>query len=222
MLNGASEFSERYMTLNASMLYSVLMKRDAHSDYVHALDVATVGLHWAASLWSHTSPGIAKHLRQLADRCAAKAQALRDQSFQPLTLKPNAEDSSPKISSEGAPAVQTEWPATEVQLVELKPSFLRLGLENRVLPAETFAEAQGLQFLCPVCSLHRDPKPEDHWIVCWFSNCMVPLQSVVDPGRWQAMGTSFETLTLFPTIRAHKGCGWHGRIVKGEVLDVID
>jgi hypothetical protein len=53
------------------------MKR-LHDEYVTALDLAIVALHWLATSWHPLSPGVAAHLRRMADHFAVKLKRAKD------------------------------------------------------------------------------------------------------------------------------------------------
>jgi len=38
-----------------------------------------------------------------------------------------------------------------------------------------------------------------------------------DPDGWHREGSTFETLTLRPSIQRVGGCGWHGFVTNGKV-----
>jgi hypothetical protein len=98
-----------------------------------------------------------------------------------------------------------------------------------MMKVDTLSEANGILFLCPKCE--RDEaisgKRGVHSVVCLTP--AVPKEWGQGPGRWPMTGTSFEDLTLTPSIwltESHCGlckcnpgeyCGWHGFILNGEV-----
>jgi hypothetical protein len=53
------------------------MKSTAHDEYTTALDLAVVSLHWLANSWQHIHPGVASHLRKIADGLALKLKMAR-------------------------------------------------------------------------------------------------------------------------------------------------
>ena len=40
-----------------------------------------------------------------------------------------------------------------------------------------------------------------------------------DQAMWERIGEDFETLTLSPSIHRKRGCGWHGYITAGNLVD---
>lgn len=108
-----------------------------------------------------------------------------------------------------------------MRLVDLNPRFLSAGGEGiyhrdpstgALVPAPR-REGVGIMFDCP-CGC---PNP-----------CYVPFRNPVDGGeplesgnpRWDRTGDTFETLTLSPSILRSlpHGCGWHGWIRNGEII----
>lgn len=100
-----------------------------------------------------------------------------------------------------------------MRLSELKPKFLGAGGPGVTLHGQPMPERRGLgvQFDCP-CGCGAP--------------CFVPFANPLDGGPqleaqgWQRTGETFETLTLTPSIlrREPRGCGWHGFIRDGEVI----
>lgn len=45
--------------------------------FLTALDVSVIALHWAAVPWTTVVPGVATQIRRIADHLAARAKALR-------------------------------------------------------------------------------------------------------------------------------------------------
>lgn len=88
------------------------------------------------------------------------------------------------------------------------------GLEYALAPRR---EGVGVLLDCP-CG-RRD---EDHQLYVPFANPVdggAPLETGKNHG-WQRTGDTFETLTLTPSILRTPpyGCGWHGFITNGEVI----
>jgi hypothetical protein len=136
-----------------------------------------------------------------------------------------------------------------VKLAELEPTFVRYELQvdtwTRVLgdpgtykdgdPTEEvtgprehtildvpFAEAQGIEFLCPKCFLSNGGAGGTHWCNVTFSDRGVADQlgahnTAGKPTRWAVSGDRFENLTTTPSILLEGGCGWHGFITNGEI-----
>jgi hypothetical protein len=96
-----------------------------------------------------------------------------------------------------------------VRLTDLNPEWIdgKPGSPDRM--------GVGISFDCP-CG-------------CCADRCSIPFRNPLD-GRstinalipsWIRVGTTFETLTLTPSIlrSTPSGCSWHGNIVNGEVIE---
>lgn len=107
-----------------------------------------------------------------------------------------------------------------MKLIELEPVWLMCkehGWHESV--ALTAAQADGIRFLCPKCYRAGGGVVGVHSIVCWFVD-RVPADALPGPGRWRAAGGDFTDLTLAPSIHlTSEGCGWHGFVAHGEVID---
>lgn len=139
-----------------------------------------------------------------------------------------------------------------MRLTELEPTFVRYEMKvetwTRVLgdpmtykdgdPTEEvtgsrehtilgvpFAEAQGIEFLCPKCFTANGGAVGTHWCNVTFADRGVPDEAGSHntegkPTRWTVSGDTFETLVTSPSILLEGGCGWHGFIgqtAPGEV-----
>ena len=87
-------------------------------------------------------------------------------------------------------------------------------------PVETLAEADGVQFLCPLCFAKNGGPVGTHRVLCWFVG-KVPDEAEPGPGRWNPSGTGLHDLTFVPpgAVSVHltgEGCGWHGLVRNGE------
>lgn len=83
--------------------------------------------------------------------------------------------------------------------------------------AEDFAHADGVTFLCPTCFKKNNGRVGTEHVLVWFrGRPNVPADAVPGPGRWGASGTSFDDLTLTPSVNvSHEH--WHGFVTNGEV-----
>lgn len=125
-----------------------------------------------------------------------------------------------------------------IKLTELNPRFVRysVGVADKshgmTLPngtiqwggfpaqqidnCDSFAEAQGIWFLCPICFKKNGGSVGTHAVEVTFAGRGAePDQgshdSAGNPSRWNASGTGFEDLVLSPSILlTGGGCGWHG------------
>lgn len=107
-----------------------------------------------------------------------------------------------------------------MRLLDLDPRLLRVTAPGHYEQVETLEQADGLQFLCPVCFEHNGGSTGTHYVVCWSPR--VPLTEPPGPGRWELVGTGLHDLTLragSSSIQLRGGCYWHGYVRAGEVLD---
>lgn len=84
----------------------------------------------------------------------------------------------------------------------------------------TLEEADGVQFLCPLCYEKNGGSVGTHLVLCWFSG-RVPEETKPGPGRWNPAGTGLDDLTFVPPGAVSvqllgEGCGWHGHVANGE------
>ena len=104
-----------------------------------------------------------------------------------------------------------------MKLIDLDPQFIDHGGEGITKDGEPvpLTVGIGITFNCP-CG-------------CNFP-CFIPFDTTLDGKvnplsghvRWHREGTTFETLTLTPSILRPKdkgGCGWHGFITNGEIIN---
>lgn len=93
--------------------------------------------------------------------------------------------------------------------------------EYRV-PVTTLAEAQGIDFLCPVCFVKNGGPMGTHGVDVTFADRGVSdaLGSHNDkgaPSRWSVSGSDVSNLTTQPSIfLTSSPCQWHGFITNGE------
>jgi hypothetical protein len=75
----------------------------------------------------------------------------------------------------------------------------------------------GLSFECP-CSTAGAPCQR---VFVALSNPLDGGQPVISPGQptWERRGDDFASLTLSPSIQRIGGCGWHGWVRDGEVIE---
>lgn len=81
--------------------------------------------------------------------------------------------------------------------------------------SEELAQAHGICFLCPVCFKKNGGAVGTEHVLIWFAARPVPADYEPKP-RWQVAGTSFEDLTISPSINVGPE-HWHGWIRNGEV-----
>ena len=104
-----------------------------------------------------------------------------------------------------------------MKLTDLNPRWIGAGgtgittLDGKPVPAR---HGIGMLFDCP-CE-----RCGNRAYVA-FSNPLDGGPPVVNEGEamWQRTGEDFETLTLSPSIHRVGGCGWHGYITAGNLID---
>lgn len=75
---------------------------------------------------------------------------------------------------------------------------------------DTFAEADGVIFDCPLCGGHK--------ITVFSTEAPAELEAAPNGKRWTLSGTSLDDLSATPSIQLTSGCMWHGHIRDGEVI----
>jgi len=86
------------------------------------------------------------------------------------------------------------------------------------IPAETFTEADGVGFLCPVCFEENGGPVGTHAVICWRPH--VPSHVDPKPGRWEFAGTTLDDLTLVAgssSVLLRGGCGAHFFVRSGRI-----
>lgn len=88
---------------------------------------------------------------------------------------------------------------------------------------DTLPEADGVQFLCPLCFDKNQGIVGTHSVLCWFVG-KVPDHIDPKPGRWTPQGNGLDDLTFVPgdppravsVALTGEGCPWHGFVRNGE------
>jgi len=109
-------------------------------------------------------------------------------------------------------------------LLDLEAFFVKAKDENSVWTrAVSFAEAQGVEFLCPRCFETNHGPVGTHMILCWFDG-KVPADRVPGPGRWTPAGTGLDDLTLNApacspnrSVQITSGCLAHFHVTNGLI-----
>ncbi len=115
-------------------------------------------------------------------------------------------------------------------LRELDARFIKLSLgpieENwpngrpSIRYVDTWAEADGVYYLCPICFRSNSGPIGTHGVQCWFVG-RVPDWVNPSPGRWNPSGTGIDDLTFVPpgqtSVQLVGGCNAHFNIVSGRV-----
>jgi hypothetical protein len=125
-----------------------------------------------------------------------------------------------------------------MKLVELEASFVRRVMEHcargpsdtcnivhdgpvdhETWPEASFADADGVFFLCPKCFLANHGDVGTHSVMCWRPR--VPADVAPKPGRWEFQGTGLHDLTLVAgsssILLTGPGCGAHFFIRNGAI-----
>lgn len=88
-----------------------------------------------------------------------------------------------------------------------------------LIHVHTLSDADGIQFLCPLCFLKNNGPIGTHEVHVYFHGRGAPphigLNSEGKTARWEVMGNDFLDLTLSPSIWIKSGCQWHGYIRHG-------
>lgn len=107
----------------------------------------------------------------------------------------------------------------KLRLADLSPEFMHYDrVSGRQRMVDTLGEANGIWFLCPLCTHNKanGAAIHVHGVLCWSP--AVPKGVDPGPGRWPMTGIGFEDLTLDPSIDLSgpgAGCNWHGWIKNG-------
>ncbi len=106
-----------------------------------------------------------------------------------------------------------------MRLTDLNPRWVGYGGEgtyNADMSPIPERHRIGVTFDCP-CGTHGEDAQWER-VGIEFTNPedgQGPIRS--DGHTWEREGTTFETLTLKPSILRVGGCGWHGWVTNGEV-----
>lgn len=88
---------------------------------------------------------------------------------------------------------------------------------------DSFAEADGISFLCPKCFKENNGIVGTHGIHIYFQGRKIPDElgrnSRGETVRWSASGTGLDDLVLTPSILLEgPGCCWHGFVGSSGIL----
>lgn len=104
-------------------------------------------------------------------------------------------------------------------LRDLEARFLKRIDDRSMRTDATFAEADGVMFLCPKCFAENNGPVGTHSVICWFVG-KVPDDVSPKPGRWNPSGTGLDDLTFVgpgaTSVLLTSGCGWHGFVKDGS------
>jgi hypothetical protein len=125
-----------------------------------------------------------------------------------------------------------------MKLTDLYASFIieKKSSNGEFVRVNSINGAQGIIFQCPKCAIGKKSSEENgkrgfvgvHYVICWFelphNAPKVPDWLDPKPGRWFFTGNSLETLTFtgpgLHSILLVGGCGWHGMIDNGTILNI--
>jgi hypothetical protein len=106
-----------------------------------------------------------------------------------------------------------------MRLVELDGRFLKRIDGTHFCAVGGIEDADGLEFLCPICFVANAGPIGTHSVICWRPR--VPLDEMPGPGRWEFQGTSLADLTLVAgssSILLTGGCKAHFFVRAGEIV----
>ncbi len=106
-----------------------------------------------------------------------------------------------------------------MKLTDLEPKFLKRENDHSFWFHTGIAEADGIEFLCPVCFQKNGGPVGTHAIICWTPQ--VPQTTDPVPGRWNMQGTSFADLSLIAgsssVFLTTAACKAHFFVKSGEI-----
>lgn len=83
------------------------MNRSLVREYLSALDISVIGLHYLASGWQVVAPGVAANIRKIADQLAARAKKTRSE-MDPQVFRRAADFEPTKTTHAGTPGALFE------------------------------------------------------------------------------------------------------------------
>lgn len=113
-----------------------------------------------------------------------------------------------------------------MKLADLEPQFLRYNRRDDGTEffdfVDAIGEAQGVEFLCPVCFQKNGGAVGTHAVICWSRSRGVPDDATPGPGRWRLDGTGYADLSLNEdpgsrSVALKGGCSAHFFITNGEI-----
>jgi hypothetical protein len=108
-------------------------------------------------------------------------------------------------------------PSKAFRLRELEGKFCKL-IDQGWRHDATFADCDGVSFLCPLCFERNGGAIGTHMVICWKPS--VPAHITPGPGRWDQHGSGLDDLRLVAgssSILLQGGCGWHGWVGNNNV-----
>lgn len=105
-----------------------------------------------------------------------------------------------------------------MRLKELEAHFLKRDDSHHFHIVDTIAEADGVQFLCPVCFSKNSGSVGTHSVICWKPS--VPQDTSPTPGRWNLVGAGIDDLSLIArssSVKLESGCKAHFHVKNGAI-----
>lgn len=106
-----------------------------------------------------------------------------------------------------------------MRLTDLNAQFLKRLRADLLTRVDALADADGVQFLCPICFDKNKGPIGTHSVLCWFVG-RVPDDMTPGPGRWNPSGAGIDDLTFVgpgqTSVKLESGCLWHGHVENGE------
>lgn len=102
-------------------------------------------------------------------------------------------------------------------LRDLKARFLKRDDSHHFRFVDSIGEADGVEFLCPVCFEKNGGSVGTHAVICWSPS--VPQDTSPTPGRWDMVGSGLDDLTLqaaSSSIQLSGGCNAHFWVRSGR------
>lgn len=111
-----------------------------------------------------------------------------------------------------------------MRLVDLEPKLYRYAGDKSFAKVPALADADSVMFLCPACFRKNGGAVGTHGIRIDFAGKAVPDNVCIHnsegkPVRRAVSGTGVDDLTLSPSILLLGGCGWHGFVTSGGIVD---
>lgn len=101
-----------------------------------------------------------------------------------------------------------------MRLTKLDGQFVRyLDATHFHMEGVSFADADGVMFLCPQCYAKNGGDVGTHSVLVWFAGRKAPPDVEPSP-RWAVSGTGLDDLTLNPSINCPGD--WHGWVRNGD------
>ncbi len=106
-----------------------------------------------------------------------------------------------------------------MKLTDLHPQWVYSGgegISDKDGNPVPFREKVGISFDCP-CG--KCPEGFSNSVYLSFENPPDGGPPVGNSPHWHRQGEDFETISLSPSILRIGGCGWHGYVTNGEIVN---